>query len=126
MAQVEAGMVKGGLLERDDVEAHGVGGGFMRNAKFSPRAMKFLELYFGGALTMKDAVRVAGYRGGSAQALCNTGRAILTKFTGDPNFHRAWRRKRKIARLSVGLADNSKSEHEQLKALKILSRYIGG
>ena len=118
-------MVQGGLLERDDAEAHGVGGGFMRNAKFSPRAMKFLELYFGGAL-MKDAARAAGYRGASGQALCNTGRAILTKFTGDPNFHRAWRRKRKIARLSVGLAGNSKSEHEQLKILKILLRYIGG
>jgi len=86
--------------------------------------MKFLELYFGGAL-MKDAARAAGYRGASDQALCNTGRAILTKFTGDPNFHRAWRRKWKIARLSVGLADDSKSDREQLKILKKLSRYIG-
>jgi hypothetical protein len=87
--------------------------------------MKFLELYFGGAL-MKDAARAAGYRGASDQSLCNTGKAILTKFTKDPNFHRAWRRKRKIARLSAGLAGNSKSELQQLKALKILSRYIGG
>jgi hypothetical protein len=97
----------------------------MSNYRLSPRAMKFLELYFGGAL-MKDAARVAGYTGASPQSLCNTGRAILTKFTGEPDFNRAWRRKRKIARLSVGLADNSKSEHEQLKAMKILSRYIRG
>ena len=96
-----------------------------KDSKFSPRERKFLELYFGGAL-MKDAARAAGYRGASDQALCNTGRAILTKFTKDPNFHRAWRRKRKIARLSAGLAGNSKSELQQLKALKILSRYIGG
>jgi len=97
----------------------------MRDVRFSHRAMKFLELYLGG-VSMKDAARGAGYRGASDQALCNTGRAILTKFTGDPNFHRAWRRKRKIARLSAGLAGNSKSELQQLKALKILSRYIGG
>jgi hypothetical protein len=97
----------------------------MKNNKFSPRELQFLELYFSGFL-MKDAARAAGYRGSSDPALCNTGRAILTKFTGDPNFHRAWRRKRKIARLSVGLAGNSKSELQQLKALKILSRYIGG
>jgi hypothetical protein len=96
----------------------------MRNAKFSPRAMKFLELYFGGAL-MKDAARAAGYCGASNAALCNTGRGILTKFTGDPTFDRAWRHKRKIARLSVGLADDSKSDREQLKILKKLSRYIG-
>jgi len=87
--------------------------------------MKFLELYFGGAL-MKDAARAAGYRGASDRALCNTAKGILDKFTKNPNFHRAWRRNRKITQLVVGLADNSKSEHEQLKALKILSRYIGG
>jgi len=97
----------------------------MRDVRFSLRAMKFLELYFGGAL-MKDAARAAGYRGASDAALCNTARGILTKFTGDPNFHRAWRRKRKIAQLLVGMADNSKSELQKLKALKILSRYIGG
>ncbi len=97
----------------------------MRDVRFSLREMKFLEFYFGGAL-MKTAARAAGYRGASDQSLCNTGKAILTKFTKDPNFHRAWRRKRKIARLSVGLAGNSKSELQQLKALKILSRYIGG
>ena len=92
-------------------------------SKFSPREIKFLELYFSGFL-MKDAARAAGYRGASDQALCNTGRGILTKFTGDPNFHRAWRRKRKIARLSAAMADNSKSELQQLKALKILSRCL--
>jgi len=51
--------------------------------RFSPRAMKFLEIYFGGAL-MKDAARAAGYRGTSDQALCNTGRAILDKFSKIP------------------------------------------
>lgn len=95
------------------------------NSKFSPRQLRFLELYFTG-LSMKTAARAAGYRGASDQSLCNTGKAILTKFTKDPNFHRAWRRKRKIARLSAGLAGNSKSELQKLKALKILSRYIGG
>lgn len=96
-----------------------------KNSKFSPRQIRFLELFFSGCL-MKTAARAAGYRGASDQSLCNTGKAILTKFTKDPNFHRAWRRKRKIARLSAGLAGNSKSELQQLKALKILSRYIGG
>jgi hypothetical protein len=100
----------------------------MSNYRFSPRARKFLELYFSGFL-MKDAAKAAGYRGYSDQALCNTGRAILTKFS--PNhkalFHRARASKRrKIAQLLVGLADNSQSELQQLKALKILSRYIGG
>ena len=95
------------------------------NSKFSPRQIRFLELYLTG-FSMKDAARAAGYRGSSDPALCNTGKAILSKFTGDPNFHRAWRRKRKIAQLLVGMADNSKSELQQLKALKILSRYIGG
>lgn len=75
---------------------------------------------------MKDAARGAGYRGSSDSALCNTARAILTKFTKNPNFHRAWTRKRKIAQLLVGMADNSNSELQKLKALKILSRYIGG
>lgn len=78
---------------------------------------------------MKDAARAAGYRGATDQALCNTGRAILTKFS--PNhkalFRRARpRKRRKIAQLLVGLADNSKSDREQLKILKKLSRYIGG
>jgi hypothetical protein len=97
----------------------------MSNSRLSPRAMKFLELYFGGAL-MKDAARAAGYRGASDQALCNTAKGILDKFTKNPNFHRAWRRKRKIAQLLVGLADHSKSERQQLKILRTLSRRIGG
>ena len=85
--------------------------------------MKFLELYFGGAL-MKDAARAAGYRGASDAALCNTARGILTKFTGDPNFHRAWTRKRKIAQLLAGMADNSKSERQQLKTMRILAALL--
>jgi hypothetical protein len=89
--------------------------------------MKFLELYFGGAL-MKDAARAAGYRGASDQALCNTGRAILAKFSNNPKalFRRAGALEREIARLLVGMARNGKSELQQLKALTILSRYIGG
>ena len=97
----------------------------MGNYRFTQKQLKFLEFYFQGYL-IKEAAKLAGYRGSTPQSLCNTGRAILTKFTGDPNFHWAWTRKRKIARLSVGLAGNSKSEHEKLKILKILSRYIGG
>jgi hypothetical protein len=50
-----------------------------RNIRFSPRELRFLELYFSGYL-MKDAVKAAGYGGASDQALCNTGRAILNKY----------------------------------------------
>ena len=95
----------------------------MRDVRFSLRAMKFLELYFGGAL-MKDAARAAGYRGASDQSLCNTGRAVLTKFGFSKN-HKLLFRRMKIAQLFVGLADDSKSDRDQLKILKKLSRYIG-
>ena len=97
------------------------------DSKFSPRQLKFLELFFSG-FSIKNAARAAGYRGSSDQALCNTGRAILTKFSKNRAlFRRAGARKgRKIAELIIGLADNSKSELQQLKALKILSRWIGG
>ena len=87
--------------------------------------MKFLELYFGGAL-MKDAAHAAGYRGASDQALCNTGRKILTKFSKNPRslFRRAGARETKIAQLLVGMAENNKSEHQQLKALRILAALL--
>ena len=100
---------------------------YKKDSRFSPRQIKFLELYLSGFL-MKDAARAAGYRGSSDQALCNTGRSILTKFSNNPKglFRLAGARERKIAQLLVGMADNSKSELQQLKTLKILSRYIGG
>jgi len=77
---------------------------------------------------MKDAARGAGYRGTSDQALCNTGRKILDKFSANPKalFRRAGAREVKIAQLLTGLAGNNKSERQQLKAVKILSRCIGG
>lgn len=87
--------------------------------------MKFLEIYFGGAL-MKDAARAAGYRGTSDQALCNTGRAILDKFSKIPFdlFCQAGARERKISKLIFEMADNAKSGTQQLKVLKILSKCI--
>jgi hypothetical protein len=98
-----------------------------QNIKFSPRELRFLELYFSGFL-MKDAARAAGYRGASNQALCNTGRAILTKFSKTPKalFYRTGARERRIAQLLVDMAENSKSDLQQLKALTILSKCIGG
>jgi hypothetical protein len=89
--------------------------------------MKFLELYFRGA-SMKNAVYAAGYRGSTSQALCNTGRKILIKFSANPKvlFRRAGTRELKIAQAIVDMADNNKSEHQQLKALKILVECIGG
>ncbi len=97
----------------------------MGNTRLSPRAMKFLELYFGGAL-MKDAARAAGYKGASNQALCNSARRILSKFSKTPwaTFRRAEARKRKIAQLLTDF--DGRSELQQLKALKILSRCIRG
>jgi hypothetical protein len=99
----------------------------MSNYRFSPRAMKFLEFYFGGA-KMKDAVRAAGYSGSTDQSLCNTGRKILDKFGSYPQalFSRAGARELRIARLLADLADHSKSELQQLKALMILSKCTGG
>jgi hypothetical protein len=85
----------------------------MGKARFSPRELKFLEFYFGGAL-MKDAARAAGYQGTSDQALCNTGRAILAKFSKTPW---AWTGKRKIAQLLLDRGDNM-PEFQRLKALK--------
>ena len=98
-----------------------------KDSRFSPRQIKFLELYLSGFL-MKDAARAAGYRGASAQSLCNTGRAILSKFVANPKglFRLAGVRERKIAQLLVDMAFHSKSEFKQLKALTILSKCVGG
>jgi hypothetical protein len=95
--------------------------------KFSPRQMKFLELYFGGA-SMKNAARAAGYRGATPQALCNTGRKILNKFGKNPKalFYRAGAHERRITQLLIDATDNSRSEQQQFRALKILSKCIGG
>jgi len=95
-------------------------------SKFSPREIKFLELYFSGFL-MKDAARAAGYRGATPQALCNSAKRVLTKFSKTPKalFYRAGACEKRIARLLVDMADNNKSELQQLKALTILSRCIG-
>jgi hypothetical protein len=95
----------------------------MSKTRFSPQERIFLEFFFSGFL-MKDAARTAGYRGASDQALCNTGRAILTKFSNNPKalFRLGGPRERRIAQLLVGMADNSKSDLKQLKALTILSK----
>lgn len=88
--------------------------------------MKFLELYFGGAL-MKDAVRAAGYRGASDQALCISGKRVLTKFSKTPQTLFCWPgvRQAKIAQLLFNMADDSRLGR-QLIALKILAKCIGG
>lgn len=93
-----------------------------KNIKFSPRQLKFLELYVKG-LSLKAAARAAGYRGASASALCNTGLRILRKFHGDPEavFGRDRARQRKMAQLLAGLAAKGQSERQQLKTLTILA-----
>ena len=77
---------------------------------------------------MKDSAKLAGYKGSTPQALCNTGRAILAKFSNNPKalFRLAGPREGKIGQLLVNIVKNGKSENEQLKALMILSRCIGG
>jgi hypothetical protein len=97
----------------------------MNNSKFSPRQMKFLELYFGGAL-MKDAARAAGYQGASDQALCTTARRILDKFsrTNRDPFGQAGALSKKISELIVSMDDNGKSEKEKLKAMKMLAALL--
>ncbi len=98
----------------------------MSNCRFSPREMKFLELYFGGAL-MKTAAASAGYKGSTPQALSNAGRRILTKFSNNPKalFRQAWGHEVRIGRLLLDIVKDGKSEHKQLKALTILSRCLG-
>jgi len=99
-----------------------------KNAEFSPRERKFLELYFGGAL-MKTAARGAGYRGASDQALCNTGRAILTKYEQSASAKEIFRlvgaSEVRIAQLLSSLVQNAKSESAQLRALSIISKCMG-
>ena len=82
----------------------------MSNYRLSPRAMKFLELYFRG-FSMKNAAKAAGYRGSSDQALCNTGRAILL---------RAAATDARIAQLMLDMAVHNQSESGRLKGLSIL------
>jgi hypothetical protein len=81
---------------------------------FSPRQLRFLELYFSG-FTLKDSVRAAGYRGSSAQSLCNTGAAIL---------RRAVANDARIAQIFLNMAMNNKSESGRLKSLIILAKAI--
>ena len=99
----------------------------MSNVKFSPRQLLFLEFFFSGC-SMKSAARAAGYRGSTPQALCNTGRAILDKFSKIPFplFCQAGARERNIAKLIFEMAENAKSGTQQLKVLKILSKCIKG
>jgi hypothetical protein len=81
-----------------------------QNSKFSPRQLRFLELYFTG-LSIKAAARAAGYRGSSDQALCNTGGAIL---------RRAVATDARIAQLFLDKVLNSQSESGRLKGLSLL------
>ncbi len=85
-----------------------------KNSKFSPRQVLFLELFFSGC-SMKDAARAAGYRGSSAPALCNTGRAILL---------RAVATDARISQLLLDMAVHSQSESGRLKGLRILSKVM--
>jgi len=92
--------------------------------RFSERQIQFLEAYLSG-LPMTDAVALAGYEASTPQSRCNRGRAILTKFSNNPKalFRLAGARERRIAQLLVDILE-SKSEHKQLLALKILSKCI--
>ncbi len=75
---------------------------------------------------MKAAAASAGYRGSTPQSLCNAGRRVLTKFSKNPNalFRQAWGHEARIAQLLMGMAENNKSGHRQLKALKILAALL--
>ena len=85
-----------------------------KTSKFSPRQIKFLELYFSG-FTIKDSARGAGYRGSSDQALCNTGGAFL---------RRAVATDARIAQLLLDVAVNDQTESGRLKGLTILSKVM--
>jgi hypothetical protein len=85
-----------------------------KTSKFSPRQIKFLELYFSG-FTIKDSARGAGYRGSSDQALCNTGGALL---------RRAVATDARIAQLLLDVAVNDQTESGRLKGLTILSKVM--
>ena len=92
-----------------------------KKSKFSPQQIKFLEVYFSG-FTIKDAARAAGYRGSSASALCNTGRAILTKYEQSGIFRGTGASEARIASLLVDMVENNQSESDRLKGLTILSK----
>ena len=96
----------------------------MSNRRFTPKQLRFLELFFSGC-KMKDAARAAGYRGASDQALCNTGRKILNKLSKRPMtlFRRAGPREMRIAQLLGNRLDNG-TVQQQLKALKILATML--
>ena len=94
-----------------------------KNSKFSPRQIKFLELYLTG-FSMKDAARAAGYRGSTAPALCNTGKAILTKYQQSGIFRGAGVSEGRIAQLLIDMASNHQSETGRLKGLRILSKVM--
>ena len=85
--------------------------GDKKKSKFSPRQLRFLELYFSG-LTIKAAARAAGYCGSSDQALCNTGGALL---------RRAVATDAGIAQLFLDKMLRNQSESGRLKGLSILS-----
>jgi len=75
---------------------------------------------------MKDAALAAGYKGSTAQSLCNRGRKILTKFSNNPDalFRQGWGREARIAELLFDMVDDSRPGR-QLLALTILAKCIG-
>lgn len=95
--------------------------------RFSLRALKFLKLYFVEGMQLMDAARSAGYKGATPQSLCNTGLAILRRYTGDS---RATVRRRigaqgvDVGQLLTEVAENGKSEHQQFQTLMLLSKCI--
>jgi hypothetical protein len=99
----------------------------MSHSRFNPKQLRFLELYFQG-YSIQNAVKLAGYKGATPQSRCNTGRAILDKFSNCPEalFLQVGSRERKVAQLLADITFNNKSVKQQLKALKILSNCIGG
>ena len=92
-------------------------------SRFSPRQLRFLELYFSGFL-LKDAARAAGYRGSTDQALCNTGRAILNKYeksaAAKGGFRGVGISEGQIAQLLLGAVQNQ-SESKKVKYLTTLA-----
>jgi hypothetical protein len=62
---------------------------------------------------LKAAARAAGYRGSSAQSLCNTGAAVLRRAVANDTG---------IAQLLLDMAVNNQSESGRLKGLTILSK----
>jgi hypothetical protein len=50
----------------------------------SRRQAKLIKYYFGDGLPPSKAARLAGYRGRSTAALCNTAQRVLLKFLENP------------------------------------------